>query len=201
MPAQLGNVLRENHARDRLGSVPMFHSEGGLMLLGRRGKYFGAMCLAAVVLLGLVVVERPEALPWGRIVTAPAAMDGMVTISTKPDKSLIFITYSPEHPSLWRRLLHSTVTGAFAIEHFGSNHTSVAHHGLAHIDYERGVLGISFADSSRFVFTSAPRSAIPTEKGEVDSSVGIVTYHVAGASSHAGFIAQHDWTKRTSCGL
>jgi hypothetical protein len=67
-------------------------------------------------------------------------------------------------------------------------------------------LNIVFADSSRFVFTSKPKNSLFPEGGdlpqggEVQYSVGLATYRVVGLSTHASFVASHDWTKR-SCGL
>jgi hypothetical protein len=171
------------------------------MLVSRRVINYGAICLTTLVVLCAVTVTTPSIVPWGRMVVAPASLDGMVTISTSPDKTLTFITCAPYHPTFWRRLVHSTLIGAFVVQHRGPTRNAVAHAGRAHIDFQGDLLKVVFADSSQFVFTTAQKQSIPLEEGEVDYSLGLGTYGVTGFSTHAEFVASRDWTDRNSCGL
>lgn len=171
------------------------------MLIRRRVVYYGAICMSVFVILCVVTVKTPGIWPWGRMVVAPASLDGMVTISASPDKKLTFITCAPYHPTFLRRLVHSTLSGAFVVQNGGAKRNVVAHIGRAHIEFQGDLLNVVFADSSRFVFTTAQKGSIPIEDGEVDYSVGIATDSVAGFGSHAAFVASRDWTKHGSCGL
>jgi hypothetical protein len=170
------------------------------MLAKRRARYYGAICLAIFLMVCVVITETPRLWPWGRVVLAPASLDGMATISLSPDSKMIFITCAPYHPSLLRRLFHSTLSGAFMVQRNVPIRSVSARAGSAHIDYQENLLSVVYADSSRFVFSTAPGASVVTTKGDFYNSVGIGTYSVAGIGTHAAFVASHDWTKRY-CGI
>lgn len=167
------------------------------MLARRRVIYCGGICLATFVVLCAVTVKMPGILPWGRMVLPPASLDGTVTISTSPDKKLTFITFAPYHPAFWRRLVHSTLSGAFVVQYWGPTRNVVAHTGSAHIEFQGNLLSVVFADSSRFAFTTAPKESRVPGEGEVDYVMGLATDGVGGFSTHADFVASRDWTKRS----
>jgi hypothetical protein len=166
----------------------------------RRVTYYGAIGLTALILLCSLIIKRPGILPWGKMVVAPASVDGVVTISTSPDKKLTFITCVPNYPPIWRRLLHSTLTCAFVVQHFKPTRNAIAHAGSAHIEFQRHLLSVVFSDSSRFVFTTASEDPAVPGAAEVDYGVGLATHLTAGLSTHADFIGSRDWIK-LSCKL
>lgn len=171
------------------------------MLITRRVISYGAICLAIFVVLTAVIVKPLGVSNSRAMVAAPAALDGMVTISTSPDKKLTFITCAPYHPSLLQRILHSTISCAFIVQHFAPTRNVIAHAGRAHVEFLGDLLSVAFADKSRSVFTTAPKGAY-REEGEVDYSDGIATYSVAGFGTHTAFVASHNRTQsRGSCGL
>lgn len=131
------------------------------MLVTRRVVYYGAISLATFVVLCAAIVKTLGISPWGRMVVAPASLDGTVTISMSTDNTLTFITCAPYHPALLRRLFHSILSCAFVVQHRGATPNAVAHAGNAHIEFQDDLLSVVFADSSRFVFTTAPTGYIP----------------------------------------
>ena len=170
------------------------------MLVKRRVVQYGAICLATFVVLCAVAVQTSGILTWGRMVVAPASLDGVITISTSPDKERTFITCALDHPTFLQRLFHSTLSCAFVVQKSGPKRSVVTHVGRAHIDFQGNLLSVDFADSSLFVFTIVPKGSIPLEEGEVDYVTGLATYRTKFIDTHAAFVASRDWTKR-SCGL
>jgi hypothetical protein len=167
----------------------------------QRGIRYGAICLVALAVLLTVIAKIPGIANRGKMVVAPASLDGMVTISMSPDKVLTFITCAPYHPTFWQRHLHSTLSCAFVVQHSGPTRTVVSRAGNAHIEFQGDLLSVVFTDSSRYVFTTRPKDSIPLGEGEVDESMGIATYGVGRFDTHAAFVKSRDWTKRGSCGL
>src|SRR5487761_374412 len=136
------------------------------MLVRRRVIYYGAICLAFVILCATIIKTSAISTP-GRMAVAPASLDGLVTISSSSDKKLTFITCASYHPTFWERLLHTTLSGAFVVQHIVPTPNVVAHAGRVHIEFQGNLLSVVFADSSRFVFTTAPKKSIPLPlKGE-----------------------------------
>ena len=171
------------------------------MLVRRRVIYYGVTCLVLVILC-VAIIESLGILIPGRMVVAPASLDGLVTISMSPDKKLTFITCASYHPTLWHRLLHTTLSGAFVVQHLTPAHNIVEHAGHAHINYQGDLLNVVFADSSRFVFTSAPKGSISPMEGTVECSVGLASDSVTGFDTHADFVASRNWSEQgRSCGL
>ncbi len=166
------------------------------MLARRRVIYY----LAIIFVLCSATLISSRIASSGRMVVAPASLNGMVTIAMSSDNKLIFITCEPYHPTLWRRIIHSTLSGAFVVQRIDSTSDGIAHAGSAHIEFTGNLLSVVFADSSQFIFSSEPKKSVFLDKGVVDSPVGIATYVVSGLDTHADFVASRDWTQR-SCGL
>ena len=164
------------------------------------GKRRMIYCLLAfIVLVSTLLVGATERLPLGGMIVAPASLDGKVTISTLPDRTRIFVTYAPDHPSLLRQLLHSSITGAFVVQQREPLRNAVAHAGNAHVDFGGDLLNIEFPDAS-FIFTVKPEGSLPAGPANVDYVTGLATFHVSRISTHTGFVASRDW-KQNSCGL
>jgi hypothetical protein len=168
----------------------------------QRAVYWVAVCLATFVVPVALVIKAPGILPWGKMVAPPASLDGVVTISTSPDTTLIFITCSPDHSTFWQRISHSTLSGAFVVQHGGPTHKVVTRTGSAHIEFQGDLLSIVFTDSSRFVFTTARKGSISLKEDDfVDYAVGLATHSVIGLSTHSDFVGSRDWTMPGSCNL
>jgi len=170
------------------------------MINRRRSIYWGTIGFAIFLVLFAVVVP-PGRLAAGGMVRAPASLDGMVTISTSADKKLTFITCARNHPALWRRLVRSTLSGAFVVQYGKPTRDSIAHAGEAHIEFLGNLLSIAFADSSKLTFTTAPKVPTSSEHGDVVGSVGLATNSVYGFRTHADFVASRDWTQPQVCGF
>lgn len=164
-------------------------------MLDKRTIHYG-IPLAALFLL-LIGYDVKQS---GRMVVAPATLDGVVTVETSSDKRFTFITCTPLHPPLWRRLTHSLLSGAFVAQPGKPTGDVFAHTGTAHIEYLGNVIDIVFADSTRFLFSTEPRGYMPPSEGKAEYSTGIATYSIFGLNTQADFVGSQDWTQR-SCGI
>lgn len=173
------------------------------MQISRRHIFSTALCVATLIVVTVAVArDGASHVPWGEMATAPASLDGLITISTSPDTKLLFVTCEPHHPSLWHRLVHTTLSGAFVVQHGKPTRTIFNRAGDGHLDYEGTQLTVVFADSTQFVFSVEPKGSLPSEPGEVvDYVAGLGTHRVAGLHTHSDFVSSHDWTKGGSCGL